>query len=308
MRKYIISDIHGDGNVYKSIMGYLDNISKEEKIELYINGDLFDRGQDSAEVLLDVIKRIKDNKFKIIYLGGNHELLMYQIYDRRRKGLSVSYFNEWYDNGGWITDELLEENLDYDKDKILEVADFVGDLPIYHKFEEKINGKNIMLVHSASVSEIEKHPDAKIKDNDDFVNWCVWTREYDPFIPFRCRIGNDNYFSIVGHTPNNNPCGYEYNEKEDYLNIDGGCSFYVSGYFDFDHVPLVEVLNEKLRILTFNNNNEIVYGNYFINGKSNPFTAEELDTARGKINHNLKLEKLIKNEDGAVYYEKGQSR
>ena len=39
MRKFIISDIHGLGNVYYSIMNYLDNISKLESLELYINGD-----------------------------------------------------------------------------------------------------------------------------------------------------------------------------------------------------------------------------------------------------------------------------
>ncbi len=44
MRKFIISDIHGFGNVYYSMMNYVDNISKEEDVELYINGDLFDRG------------------------------------------------------------------------------------------------------------------------------------------------------------------------------------------------------------------------------------------------------------------------
>ena len=65
MRKFIVSDIHGNGNVYYSIMGYLDNISKEEEIELYINGDLIDRGDYSSEILLDVMKRIKENKFKI---------------------------------------------------------------------------------------------------------------------------------------------------------------------------------------------------------------------------------------------------
>ena len=74
MRKFIISDIHGYGNLYYSVMGYLDNISKNEEIELYINGDLIDRGYESAEILLDVIKRIKENKFKIVYLGGINDV------------------------------------------------------------------------------------------------------------------------------------------------------------------------------------------------------------------------------------------
>ena len=34
MRKFIISDLHGNGEVYDSIMAYLDNISLKEKVEL----------------------------------------------------------------------------------------------------------------------------------------------------------------------------------------------------------------------------------------------------------------------------------
>ena len=83
MRKFIISDIHGLGNIYYAVMNYLDNISQYEDIELYINGDLFDRGPDSAAILLDVKKRILDNKYKINYLGGNHELMMHEVFKKR---------------------------------------------------------------------------------------------------------------------------------------------------------------------------------------------------------------------------------
>ena len=60
MRKFIRSDIHGVGNFYYPVMGYLDNISKNEEIELYINGDLTDRGLESGYILLDLINRIKE--------------------------------------------------------------------------------------------------------------------------------------------------------------------------------------------------------------------------------------------------------
>ena len=48
MRKFIISDIHGNGNLYYSVMSYLENISKCEDVTLYINGDLIDRGLESG--------------------------------------------------------------------------------------------------------------------------------------------------------------------------------------------------------------------------------------------------------------------
>ena len=85
MKKYIVSDIHGNGDIYNSIMGYLDNASLVEDVTLYINGDLFDRGPDSLEVLLDTKRRIENNEgFKINYLGGNHELMMYQTLKKRK--------------------------------------------------------------------------------------------------------------------------------------------------------------------------------------------------------------------------------
>ena len=54
MRKFIVSDLHGNGEVYDSIMAYLENISLSEEVELYINGDLIDRGLDSYRMLEDV--------------------------------------------------------------------------------------------------------------------------------------------------------------------------------------------------------------------------------------------------------------
>ncbi len=79
MRKFIVSDLHGNGEVYNSIIGYLENISLCEEVELYINGDLIDRGIDSFTMLMDVYKRINGNgNIKINYLGGNHELMMWQ--------------------------------------------------------------------------------------------------------------------------------------------------------------------------------------------------------------------------------------
>ena len=58
MRKFIVSDLHGNGNMYNSIIKYLENVNKDDEIMLYINGDLIDRGLDSADMLLDVRKRI----------------------------------------------------------------------------------------------------------------------------------------------------------------------------------------------------------------------------------------------------------
>lgn len=288
MRNFIVSDIHGNGNLYYSVMNYVENISKDDEATLYINGDLIDRGKDSAIILLDLIKRIndKDNHFNIVYLGGNHELLMYQTFRKRIRGLPV-FFNDWYRNGGEVTDKGLEEILG-DKDKILEVVDFIANLDLYHVFDEKIDDKNIILVHAASGISLEKIGNLKIKDNNRNVDYMVWTREDDYSFPFRVKIGNKDYFSIIGHTSNNSRFGFIYNKKENYLNIDGGSAPYVLGYEEYNHFPLVEVKDGYLKILTFNGNNDIIYGNYFKDYKRIPFSEEELNSERKK----LKVKKL----------------
>ena len=302
MRKFIISDIHGLGNIYYAVMNYLDNISQYEDIELYINGDLFDRGPDSAAILLDVKKRILDNKYKINYLGGNHELMMHEVFKKRKRGRYVSNFNDWYNNGGMVTDDGLLEELG-DKDKILEVADFVSNLKIYHKFDEKLNGKNVVLVHAACPFKVKDECDTKISDDNVKVYYYVWTRENDFNMPFKCKIGSKDYFTIIGHTPNNSKYGYIYNKNQNYLNIDGGCAAYAKGYFDYDHVPLIEIMDGYLKILTFNNNNEIIYGNYFDGFKSIPLSIEELKHEITYLNPGFKPKKLVKLPDGIIGYE-----
>ena len=301
MRKFIISDIHGLGNVYHSIIHYLDNINEEEPIELYINGDLIDRGLESAQIFLDIKKRMQENNYKIVYLGGNHELMMDEVFEKRRKGIAVSPFNDWYDNGGFITDDGLYDELQ-DEDKMLEAVSFVSDLKIYHKFNEKIKDKNIVLVHASCPMDIKDECDLTLKQGDD-IFYYVWAREDDPFIPFRCRIGHKDYFTIVGHTPNISDYGFEYHKKENYLNIDGGCAQFARGMFANDHVPLVEIKNGYLKILTFNNSNEIIYGNYFDGENTIPLTEEELERERNYLNRDLKVKKLVRLPDNIIGYE-----
>lgn len=284
-----MSDIHGFGNVYYAMMNYLDNLSKEEEIELYINGDLCDRGSESAEILLDVMARMQNNNYKIIYLGGNHELMMYDVFEKRRRGRNT-YFNDWYGNGGKVTDDGLIKRLK-DKEKVLKVADFIGNLKIYHLFPETIDSKRILLVHAASPFRVKDECEMRIKDNNLSIFYAVWAREDDLVAPFKCPIGNKHYFSIVGHTANHNPFGYVYHAKGNYLNIDGGCAMYVSGLHEFNHFPLVEIKDNALKILTFNSNNEIIAGHYFIDKKSIAISDNELEEDRKYLSCYFKIKR-----------------
>lgn len=293
MKKFIISDLHGNGNIYDSIIGYLENVNKDYELTLYINGDLIDRGDYSAYMLLDVIKRIKNNEgFKIKYLAGNHELMMYQAYKRRYQGI-FPRFCDWFINGGEKTLNPLEQLLS--EEEIKKVVEFISKLEIYHKFKEKLDDKNIVLVHAKCPRKVEDICNIRIEDNDYRVTSALWTREQDLIPVVNDNLGNKDYFTIIGHTPLTTKTGYKYYSKYNCLNIDGGCAAYVLGYKQYDHVPLVEIDdNNKLDILTFSNDNEIISGNYFYDKKSYRMNDFILDEKRKYISNESKIMKLKK--------------
>jgi serine/threonine protein phosphatase 1 len=279
MRKFIISDIHGNGNIYYSIISFLENVNENEDIELYINGDLIDRGKDSAKILLDVKRRIEEGNFKIEYLGGNHELLMYDYFKKKKRGAST-FLDHWHNNGGTVTENGLLELLNYKESKLYEIADFVSNLKIYHKFNERINDKRIVLVHSACPEEVEDICSLRVKDEDKLVEHCLWTRIKQTFIPSKHKLGCKDYFTIIGHTPVEDKNGFIYHKNENYLNIDGGNSYYVCGYTNYDHTPLVEIEDGRLKILTFCNSNKIINGNYLTEENIYKMPEEELNEER----------------------------
>lgn len=296
MRKFIVSDLHGDGNIYNSIISYLENVAmySNEKVELYINGDLIDRGYASGDMLVDVIDRCNyDNLIDIKYLAGNHEYMMWleSFYLKDGKWRNNSH---WVYNGGYATSSFLERYLTDEETNY--VINFISNLKLYHKFEEKICGKKIVLVHSKCPSKVSSNCNLKIKDNTDEVYDLVWSRAGEDGVN---KVGNKNYFTIIGHTAVNTPTGFMYDRFDNVMNIDGGCAYYMFGVTKYDHVPLVEVEDEKLTILTFNNNNEIIYGNSYSNGEFKEI--DNLDEYRKFLNPKVKLLHLYK-KDGDYFF------
>ena len=305
MRKFIVSDLHGNGEVYDSIMAYLENI--DDQVELYINGDLIDRGYDSFRVLEDAMERINGKgSIKIHYLGGNHELMMYQTLVDRYPGRPIDFHSNWMNYGGWATEGGLvdiEDDYEYEQ-KCEELKTFLGNLEIYKVFSEMINKNKLVLVHAQVPEDLTK--DLRIKDDNKTIEDAVWTRKeirenlifgVGDVIGYN-RIGKEGYLTITGHTPALDSRGFTYNKEENYFNIDGGCAYYVHGHFDFDHVPLVEVKDYYLKLLIFNHNNEIVDG-YFFDGDLTKLPECDLERDRKLINHDydnngIKNKELIK--------------
>ncbi len=303
MRTFVVSDLHGNGEVYDSIMAYLDNMSLFEDVELYINGDLIDRGIDSMRMLDDVMKRsLGKGKVQIHYLGGNHELMMYQAYLDMKKTGHIDHFGPWISNGGWMTEGELDA---YPIEEADQYYEFVGTLNIYKKFTEEIQKNKILLVHSMPPKMVYDECHLIIKDNTPEIEDCVWKREEEYGIGFFTRgpflgynnLGKKGYFVLRGHTPlKDEP--FHYNPEQNWMNIDGGCARYATGNFEADHVPLVEISNDLLPILVFNHNNEIISGYYF-DGNVYKMPKEDLEKSRMYLCHQYdncaeKGKKLIK--------------
>ena len=293
MRKFIVSDLHGNGDVYDSIMGYLENVSLDEEVDFYINGDLIDRGLDGFRMIMDVKERVQNpGRIKVHYLGGNREWLMYDALKEREPGKGVNPWCNWMSNGGYIVAYSIEDRED-GEELFEEFKHFIGDLKIYHVFDEKIQGKPMVLVHAQTPEAVRTGKEMRIADQTMEVEKAVWTRKHITYsgyfgiaVPLEKpeRIGLDGYFSIVGHTPVENREGFALDQEENAINIDGGCAPYACGKFEYDKVPLVEVKNDHIDILLFNHDNEIVKGFHY-DGTLKPMASELLESHRSHLNH-----------------------
>ena len=98
MSKYVISDVHG----YLDRMFDVLRIAEFDwdKDELYILGDMIDRGPQSAEALHWSVEEASDN---VHFLLGNHEDMAYKGLSAIMDCLSIDsyiYEDPWSWNGG----------------------------------------------------------------------------------------------------------------------------------------------------------------------------------------------------------------
>ena len=97
MSIYCVSDIHG---YYNEFIKMLKLINFQEKDEMYILGDIIDRGPHSAEMLWFAIEEAPAN---VHFLLGNHEDMMLaaanNYYDRDT--IDLRMHDSWSYNYGY---------------------------------------------------------------------------------------------------------------------------------------------------------------------------------------------------------------
>lgn len=218
MATYIISDVHG---CYKEFKLLLERIDFSESDELYILGDVIDRGDEPISIIKDIMKR--ENVF---FIKGNHELMMLDAFDSFL-GIEITeksiddlsddklypYF-AWLENGG---DTTMKQFHELSREERADVLEYIRDAYDYDAIE--VDGNLYILVH-AGLDNFS--PD---KELDEYtIEDIVWARtDYDMrYYP------SERIFLVTGHTPtplfrrDRQPLIYKGNG---HIAIDCGCHF-----------------------------------------------------------------------------------
>lgn len=144
---YVISDIHG---MYKKFIAMLEKISLAPEDELFILGDIVDRGNDPVKILEYII-----DKPNIIPLLGNHEVMALDILKRINVEITdenaetqideqtISDLIDYQLSGGVTT---LKDFKEATPDKRNELIDFMEDFLPYEAID--IGEKTFVLVHA----------------------------------------------------------------------------------------------------------------------------------------------------------------
>lgn len=204
-----MSDIHGEFIMFEKM---LKKINFSNKDELYILGDVVDRGCQPIKL----IKYIMEHE-NIFLIRGNHEQMMLDgLTYYQNEYVSTLKSRLWLNNGGFVT---VDQFLDLPKKEQKEIYNFIKNTPLY-----KIIDKNI-LVHAGL--EMYKYSFKDDKELEEFLkknskNALLWDRDmvYNPEFEI------DDYHIWVGHTPTlmlkESPTEYETNG---FTLIDGGACF-----------------------------------------------------------------------------------
>lgn len=188
---YVTSDLHGcDPKVLQQL---LDSAGFGEEDFLFVLGDVIDRGEYGAELLLWLTEQPN-----VQLVLGNHEALMLacdflfeEVTDESLGRLNkeqMLLLESWYENGGAPTIAGLRRLLHRDPELVQGILEYLRDAPLYEWVD--VEDKSYVLVHGG-LGNFDPSRDLD---------------EYEPDELLVERPGlNDRYFEdatvIFGHTP-----------------------------------------------------------------------------------------------------------
>lgn len=212
---YVMSDLHG---MYDKFIGILEKIHFSDSDELFIIGDIIDRGERPVDILEYVM-----DKPNITVLLGNHEVMARDLLNRLTTEITEENINSVDDdflielsiykrNGGATTMKQLR-TLPPVKRK--EIIDFIDSLYAYEAID--IGDKTFILVHAGlgnfrkgkKISEYSLYELLDIRPD--------YEQQY---------FDDDSVYIISGHTPTKLISGkWEIYHSRNNIVIDCGAAF-----------------------------------------------------------------------------------
>ncbi len=194
---YVMSDIHGE---YEKFLRMLEAIDFRDEDQLYIIGDVVDRGPQPIKLLTDISERA--NVFPII---GNHELMALDLLDRLQTEITEENHDthidaetlrallDWQQNGGDIT---LEQFRRLTADERFALLEYLREFVPYEVID--LQDKTFILIHSG-LGNFQKNK--KLRDYT-LEELCFIRPDYN--IQY---LEDSSVYIVCGHTPTTAICG-----------------------------------------------------------------------------------------------------
>lgn len=216
MATYVMSDLHGDYNGYKSI---LKQITFNKSDTLYINGDVLDRGSYGLKILLDMM--LKPNIYPIF---GNHEYAAYQclkflmeeVTEDNIEKLDAGFLEgllEWQSIGGQTT---IDEFHKLNHDERQSILDYLEEFSLFETIT--VAGNDFVIVHAG----LDNFNKSRPLEDYELHELIFKSPDYD-------KIYFDDKYLVTGHLPtrviDKNPKPDHIYIKNNHIALDCGAGF-----------------------------------------------------------------------------------
>lgn len=194
---YVMSDLHGE---YDKYLAMLEKIGFSEEDDLYIVGDVLDRGRHPVKILRDMAAR--PNVWPLL---GNHELMAMDILPALMTEITeencesclnrdvMAALLEWQGDGGETT---LEEFYRLSKEERMDVLDYLQEFEAYAVVDA--GERTFLLVHAGLGNFTSDKP----LKNYTLAELAFSRMDYD-----REYFTDETVYIITGHMPTLSLCG-----------------------------------------------------------------------------------------------------
>lgn len=191
MAIYVMSDIHGEYEKYRRM---LEQIGFSDEDELFVLGDVVDRGEQPMAVLRDMMRR--PNVFPLF---GNHDLLALDVLrklavditeDNYATQVDIKVMNEllgWLDNGGQTT---INDFRSLSKEEQTDILDYIASFSLCEAVDA--GDKLFILVH-AGLGNFRKG-----KRLREYTAYELLEARHEPDERY---FDDDDVYVVMGHTP-----------------------------------------------------------------------------------------------------------